>query len=127
MDPAARQSILADELGVLEDMGVPVDLPLFQQASQEAQLAADKTREQATPGFIESLGRQAFQDGKKFEEHGYPENAVAEIDKWQRGFLAGQKAKEEADWKKAEDAKAAKAAAKAAKANGDDAKASAEA
>lgn len=117
-DTVARQTELNDFAEIMEDLGM-MDAGLFKQASANAGFASDLIREQSTPGFIEGLGRQAFKDGKKFEDHGYPSDGpdtLTAIDKWQRGFHAAQKQKEEDEWQKAEDAKRAKAAKSAAKA-----------
>lgn len=123
-DTVARQTELNDFGEIMEDLGM-MDAGLFKQASANAGFAADMIREQSTPGFIEGLGRQAFKDGKKFEEHGYPSDGpdtLLAIEKWQRGFHAAQKQKEEDDWNKEEDAKRAKAAKEKAVASSSEAK-----
>lgn len=114
-DSIARDTEIGDQIDVMKDLGMGNAMPLFKEAATEAALAADLERESATPGFIQGLGRQAFADGVRFDEAPYTgprdSDAGKARDKWETGWLAAQKTKEDAAAAKSAEKAAAKAAA----------------
>ena len=116
-DSTARATEISDQIETMRDLSLTRDLPLFAEVAGEAALAADREREQSTPGYIESVGRAAFADGKKLGDHGYPDDAKDAIEKWQLGFTAAAADRDEEIARKAEErahARAAKVAERAA-------------
>lgn len=113
MDPVTRDTIIKDELEILEDLGMATDMPLFAEAAKEQSAVEAMEREQSMPGYIESLGRDAFQAKRSMDQHPFPADAADVIAKWEAGFTAAATAKDEADIAKREARAHARAAKKA--------------
>lgn len=113
MDPVTRDTIIKDELEILEDLGMATDMPLFAEAAKEQSAVEALEREQSIPGYIEHMGRQAFEAKYTMDQHPFPPDAKDVIAKWEAGFIAAQTEKDEADERKREERAAAKAAKQA--------------
>lgn len=116
MDPNVRDTIVKDELAILEDLGMQTDMPLFAEASKEQMAVEALEREQSIPGYVEGLGRDAFQARRTLDQHPFPADAEGLIGKWQAGFIAARTDKDEEDARKQSERQAARAEKVAARA-----------
>lgn len=111
MDPAVRDTLIKDQLAIIEDLALQADdMPLFAKTAKEQAAVSAEENEMIIPGYIEGMGRDAFQAHRTLDQHPFPADATATIEKWQAGFIKAKTRKEEEDQRKQEERAAARAA-----------------
>jgi hypothetical protein len=117
MDPAVRDTLIKDQLAIIEDLALQADdMPLFAQAAKEQAAVSAMENEMVIPGYIEGMGRDAFAARRTMDQHPFPADANDTIEKWQAGFIKARTEKDEADQKKQDERAAKRAEAVAARA-----------
>ena len=114
-DPTVRDTLVKDEIAVLEDLGMAVDMPLFADAAKKQATVDALETEASMPGYINGMGRNAFAKGLTLEQHPFEDDAKDAIARWEEGFIQARTEKDEADQRKREERQAARDARKAAR------------
>lgn len=117
MDPVVRDTLIKDQLAIIEDLALQADdMPLFAATAKEQAAVSAMENEMLLPGYIEGLGRDAFHAKRTMDQHPFPADAKDTIAKWEAGFIKARTEKDDEDQRKREERAAARAARSAGRA-----------